>query len=99
MEARSEQELDRFDELRDNSEVSVNTAHPQGGNCLSQNPGKGVVDSNFNVHGVENLFVCDASVFPSPITVNPQLTVMALAHYAARRVAAPPTPPRRQNGA
>jgi choline dehydrogenase-like flavoprotein len=26
--------------------------------------------------------VCDASVFPSAITVNPQLTVMALAHRA-----------------
>jgi choline dehydrogenase-like flavoprotein len=90
LEARSEDELSRFDELRDNSDLSCNSAHPQGGNCLSRNPRKGVVDSNFAVHGIENLYVCDASVFPAPITVNPQLTVMALAHYAARRIAAPP---------
>jgi choline dehydrogenase-like flavoprotein len=99
MEARSERELDRFDELRDNSDLSVNTSHPQGGNCLSRDRRKGVVDENFAVHGVENLFVCDASVFPAPITVNPQLTVMALAHYAARRIAAPPKSPAGQNGA
>jgi choline dehydrogenase-like flavoprotein len=45
------------------------------------------VDEHFRVNGFENLFVCDASVFPSPITVNPQLTVMALARYAADDVA------------
>ena len=93
MEARCEQELDRFDELQDNSDLSINTAHPQGGNCLSRDPHKGVVDQNFAVHGVENLYACDASVFPAPITVNPQLTVMALAHYAAKRIAAPPKTP------
>ena len=28
----------------------------------------------------------DASVFPTAITVNPQLTVMALAHYGAEQI-------------
>jgi choline dehydrogenase-like flavoprotein len=68
--------------LRDSSDLSVNSAHPQGGNCLSRDPDKGVVDPSFRVFGYENLFVCDASVFPCPITVNPQLTVMALADMA-----------------
>jgi choline dehydrogenase-like flavoprotein len=54
---------------------------------MSRNPALGVVDERFRVHGYENLYVCDASVFPSSITVNPQLTVMALADYAAARVA------------
>lgn len=35
------------------------------------------------MHGFENLHLCDASVFPTAITVNPQLTVMALAEMAA----------------
>jgi choline dehydrogenase-like flavoprotein len=40
-----------------------------------------VVDSQFRVHGYENLFICDA-VFPTTIHVtNPQLTIMALADY------------------
>jgi choline dehydrogenase-like flavoprotein len=66
----------------DASDISVNTGHPQGGNPMSRDPGLGVVDGRFRVHGYENLHVCDASVFPSAITVNPQLTVMALAHLA-----------------
>ncbi len=71
------------DLVKDASDISVNTGHPQGGNPLSRNPTRGVVDEAFRVHGFENLHVCDASVFPTAITVNPQLTVMALAHYAA----------------
>jgi choline dehydrogenase-like flavoprotein len=30
--------------------------------------------------------VLDASVFPTAITVTPQLTVMALAHYGAEQI-------------
>ena len=41
------------------------------------------MDPDFRVHGVERLHLCDASVFPAAITVNPQLTVMALAEMAA----------------
>jgi choline dehydrogenase-like flavoprotein len=68
--------------VKDASDISVNTGHPQGGNPMSRERSLGVVDHRFRVHGYENLHVCDASVFPSAITVNPQLTVMALAHLA-----------------
>ena len=70
----------------DPEELALGTGHPQGGNAISASPGKGVVDPEFRVHGWENLYVCDASVFPSSLTVNPQLTVMALAQYAAPRI-------------
>jgi choline dehydrogenase-like flavoprotein len=66
--------------VRDASDISINTGHPQGGNAMSASPTKGVVDPSGRVHGWRNLFVADASVFPSATTVNPQLTVMALAH-------------------
>src|SRR5947209_2758849 len=69
--------------VRDATDISVNTGHPQGGNPISRDPARGVVDPTLRVHGFDNLHVCDASVFPTAITVNPQLTVMALAHYAA----------------
>jgi len=45
-----------------------------------------VVGPDFRVHGTANLYVCDASVIPSSLTVNPQLTVMTLAHYAGPRI-------------
>jgi choline dehydrogenase-like flavoprotein len=80
----SPEQVDELDEIvRDNTDIGLHTSHPQGGNAISRDPGKGVVDERFRVHGTENLYVCDASVFPSSVTVNPQLTVMALADYAA----------------
>ncbi len=79
--------LDQVNELddvvRDNTDIGLHTSHPQGGNAVSRNPAKGVVDERFRVRGMENLYVCDASVFPSSVTVNPQLTVMAIADYAS----------------
>jgi choline dehydrogenase-like flavoprotein len=78
-------ELDQYVEKSDY--LSIGSGHPQGGNALSGDAGKGVVDPSFRVHGFENLFVCDASVFPTATTVNPQLTVMALAEYAAPGIA------------
>jgi choline dehydrogenase-like flavoprotein len=54
---------------------------------MSNDPATGVVDAHFKVYGYDNLFVCDASVFPTSLGVNPQVTVMALAHYAAPFIA------------
>lgn len=83
----SVEQLDDLDELVVNTdELALGTGHPQGGNAISQDPNKGVVDSDFKVHGYSNLYVCDASVFPTSLGVNPQLTIMALAHYAAKRI-------------
>ncbi len=70
----------------DTTDITLGTGHPQGGNALSTDPVLGVVDPHFRVHGMKNVYVCDASVFPSSLTVNPQLTVMSLAHYASRYI-------------
>lgn len=78
------EQLDELDAVvRDNTDINLSSAHPQGGNAISRDPAKGVVDERFRVHGASGLYACDASVFPSSITVNPQLTVMALAEYAS----------------
>ena len=45
-----------------------------------------VVDSDCKAYGFENLYVCDASVFPTALGVNPQLTVMALATITANKI-------------
>jgi choline dehydrogenase-like flavoprotein len=71
----------------DPEELALGTGHPQGGNAISQKTDWGVIGPDFRVHGWENLYVCDASVFPSSLTVNPQLTVMSLARYASSRIA------------
>jgi choline dehydrogenase-like flavoprotein len=74
-------------DVKASRDISTGTGHPQGGNVMSNDPATGVVDSGFKVFGFENLFVCDASVFPTSLGVNPQVTVMALAHYAAPLIA------------
>jgi choline dehydrogenase-like flavoprotein len=77
-------QLDELESLlKQPNNRSLQTAHPQGGNRMSARASQGVVDPTCKVHGYDNLYVCDASVFPTAVTVNPQLTVMAMAHHAA----------------
>jgi choline dehydrogenase-like flavoprotein len=83
-------QLERLSEIvTDSSDISLGTGHPQGGNAMGLDPATSVVDPRtFRVHGTDNLYLCDASIFPTTIGVNPQLTVMGLAHRAAPRIAA-----------
>jgi choline dehydrogenase-like flavoprotein len=74
-------------DVKSSRDISTGTGHPQGGNVMSNDPATGVVDEGFKVFGFDNLFVCDASVFPTSLGVNPQVTVMTLAHYAAPLIA------------
>lgn len=81
-------ELEAFPgSIRDTSDLTIGTGHPQGGNAISGRKDRGVVAPDFRVKGYTNLFVTDASLFPSSIGVNPQITVMTLARYGARFVA------------
>ena len=45
---------------------------------MSEDAAHGVVDPEGRVHGVENLYVVGASVFPGAGFANPTLTVVAL---------------------
>ncbi len=86
---RRPEELQRLARIvQDDRDIILGTGHPQGGNAISKVRGqeRGVVDPDLKVYGCDNLYVCDASVFPSATTVNPQLTVMTFAHYAAERI-------------
>jgi len=63
--------------------LPLSTAHPQGGNALSDDEDIGVVGRDFRVRGIDNLRICDGSVFPSAAGVNPQWTIYALAQICA----------------
>ena len=71
--------------IRSPADLLLNSSHPQGGNPMSDDPRVGVVGTDFRVHGTRNLFVADASVFPTSVHINPQLTIMAMAGLAWER--------------
>jgi choline dehydrogenase-like flavoprotein len=71
-------------------DIYIGTAHPQGGNMMagagSVHRNERVVTEHFKVDGYDNVFVADASIFPTSITINPQLTIMALSSMAAKKL-------------
>lgn len=88
MEFTSPKDLDMIDDMiKKPEDLLLGSAHPQGGNPISNDPLKGVVDNRLKVHGYENLYVADASVFPTNLWANCQATVMAISHYAAKFLA------------
>lgn len=63
--------------------------HPLGTCRMGLDPRESVVNADLKVHGYENLHVCDGSIFPSSLGVNPQMTIMAfatrLAHHLVKK--------------
>ena len=68
--------------------------HQMGTTRMAQDPKSGVVDENCRVHGVPNLYVAGASVFPTYGFANPTFTIIALslrlADHVAARLSVPP---------
>jgi choline dehydrogenase-like flavoprotein len=62
--------------------------HPGGGARMGRSADDSVVDYEHRVHGIDNLFVSDPSVFPSPPSVDPSLSILAFSRVAAAAVAA-----------
>jgi choline dehydrogenase-like flavoprotein len=60
----------------------------QAGTCrFGTDPATSALDVNCKAHGVDNLYVADASIFPSIGAVNPALTVMANAIRVGEHIA------------
>lgn len=62
------------------------SAHQMGTCRMSGSRDEGVVNEKGLVWGTENLYVADASIFPSASGVNPMITVMAIADWISRGV-------------
>ena len=48
-----------------------------GTNRMSEDKRSGVVDVNFKVFGTNNLYVCDASIFPDFVSTHQYLPTLA----------------------
>lgn len=66
--------------------MEVATVHIMGTTPMGADPRRHVCDPWGRVHGYENLIVADASLFPTPVAVNPMQSVMTLATRNAERL-------------
>lgn len=60
--------------------------HPGGGCRMGKDSATSVVDSSHRVHGFDNLFVSDSSVFPASTSLDPSLSIMAFSYIAAQHI-------------
>jgi long-chain-alcohol oxidase len=87
--ARNLQELSRLlKEDTNASAMGIYASHPMGTCRMSGTKESGVVKPTGEAWDIENLYVADASIFPTALGVNPQVTVMAAAMTLARGVLA-----------
>lgn len=71
------------------AQVITGFSYHQMGSCrMGTDPMRSAVDENNETHEVRDLFVLDASAFPSASGVNPMLSIYGIAHRAATRLAA-----------
>ncbi len=83
--ARSRDDLRQLERYRLKAEqLSLFSVHLMGTCRMGLFSRTSVVDVHHRVHGLRNVFITDASVFPGPIRVNPMLTIMAMATRAAQ---------------
>jgi choline dehydrogenase-like flavoprotein len=83
-----------FWKVMTHSHKARNTTHQCGTLVFGTDPRRSVLDPFCRTHDVENLFVVDASFFPSSAAVNPGLTIVAQAlrvadHLLGREVCEP----------
>lgn len=82
-------ELSKLDtiDLRPGSMMFA-SPHPAGMCRMGKDPATSVVGANNEVHAVKGLYVCDPSVFPTAVSVDPSETIMAFSYLAAERMLA-----------
>jgi len=84
---RSRDEMKKiFDPSLPDEDMELMTVHLMGTCRYGRTPEEGAVDPWGKLWGVEGCYVADASVFPGPVGLNPQETIMALSTRTAIRI-------------
>jgi choline dehydrogenase-like flavoprotein len=69
------------------SELRLEAFHPMGTARIAADPREGACAADGSVHGTRDLYVADASLFPTSVGVNPMRTIIAFAKQIARGIA------------
>lgn len=84
---RSLADVDRFERAKVPARhMDLTAYHPLGTARMGVDPLQSVVNVDHELHDLNNLFVCDGSVVPSSLGVNPQVTIMALSLRAGEGI-------------
>jgi hypothetical protein len=67
-------------------DFEITAYHPLGTCRAGGDPATSCLTPDHEVRGTAGLFVCDGSAVPTPLGVNPQMTIMALALRAAEGI-------------
>lgn len=69
------------------SELRLEAFHPMGTARIAADSRRGACATDGSVNGVRDLYVADASLFPTSVGVNPMMTIIAFAKQVARGIA------------
>ncbi len=69
------------------TQLMLTSYHPLGTCRMGSDPKTSVVDLDHAAHDLPGLYIVDGSTVPGPPSVNPQVTIMAMATRAAERIA------------
>jgi choline dehydrogenase-like flavoprotein len=79
------EEIRKIDFTRPQS-ASIFTVHVMGGCQMNSNDKRRCVNTDFKFRDKKNLWVTDASIFPTALGANPQVTIYSLALWASREI-------------
>jgi len=81
---RSPDDLAWFDSYRPRPcDMPLISAHPQGTCRMGPDEATSVVDLDFGVRGMDGVYTCDASVFPTTSSTHTMVPVQSMAHLLA----------------
>ena len=69
-------------------QTTLSSSHCQATVKMGEEPASSMVDSRGESHHVRHLIVCDSSAFPDSCGANPMISIMTMARYQGRRIAA-----------
>lgn len=69
-------------------QTTITSAHCQATIKMGDDPKQSMINSRCESHHINNLLVCDSSSFPASCGANPMVSIMTLARYQGKRIAA-----------
>ena len=66
--------------------ILLGSAHQMGTARINPDPNNGVVGLDGKVHGLDNVYIVDASTFPRCSGVNPMISIQSMSHFLISKI-------------